>query len=70
MHAAFLASLALDTTHERQRRGERLARLFPAPVPALHGTLRRRLARAAAGVARWLDEQAVLADTPRPSHGA
>ena len=57
MHSAFLSTLALDTAHERQRRGERIARLLPPPVPAMHGALRRRLARLAAGIARWLDEE-------------
>jgi hypothetical protein len=70
MHSAFLATLAIDTAHERQRAGERLARLLPRPLPGAHGALRRRLARGAAGLARRLDEQVVLTDAPRSSHGA
>ena len=57
MHSAFLSTLALDAAEERQRRGERLARLLPRPVPAAHGVLRRGLARALASAARWLDEE-------------
>jgi hypothetical protein len=68
-HGALLATLALDMAHERQRRGERLARLLPATLPEVHGATRRRLARAAAGLARWLDDQVVLSDAPRTSHG-
>ena len=57
MHSAFLSTLALDEIHERQQRGERLARLLPRPAPEVHGAVRRRLARAFAGIARWLDEE-------------
>jgi hypothetical protein len=57
MHSTFLSALALDAAHERQARGERLAQLLPRPVPPVHGALRRRLARIAAAVARWLDEE-------------
>jgi hypothetical protein len=64
-----LATLAIDTAHERQRRGERLARLLPRPLPGARGALRRRLARGAASLARRLDEHVVLTDAPRSSHG-
>jgi hypothetical protein len=57
MHSAFLSTLALDVAHERQQRGERLARLLPRPVVSARGPLRRRLARAFVVVARWLDEE-------------
>jgi hypothetical protein len=57
-HSAFvLSTLALDLAHERQRRGERLARLLPHRERPAHGPLRRRLARAFARIARWLDAE-------------
>lgn len=57
MHPALLPTLALEIVHERQARGERLARLLPHPLPAAGSALRRRLVRLAAAAARWLDEE-------------
>ena len=68
MHPTILATIALDVVEERQRRGERLARLLPRRVPPAHGAARRGLARALAGVARWLDEE--LPSAPHASRWA
>lgn len=71
MHPWSTAAIAIETARERQRAGERLARLLPGRLPRSRSP-RRRLAELAASVSRAtaalairLDERILVAGNRR-----